>query len=330
MQRVADIGFHSLNLNLLRVFDALHQEGNVTRAGERIGVTQPAVSHSLSQLRALFGDDLFVRHGAQMAPTPLAVALGPRIHAALRQMEEALAPEPFDPATTDRLFTIATGDNVGTVLVPGIVRAIRERAPAARVRILPLSVDVLAGLDDGGIDGVVNSFSTIPERLVCDRLWSEAPVWMARAGHPALGRPIDAAGLAALDRVVVDLGMTQSGMSPDGFVAHGGLTQWTSADDPLPAELPRRVRAAHQRVVVPSFHTAIALVRESDLLLLLPRRLGDIAARDLGLARLDTLEAAAERTLMALWHGERVARPAVGWLRELVLDCAAHLRTNSN
>ena len=319
------IAFHTLNLNLLRVFDALFQEGKVTRAAERVGVTQPAVSHSLGQLRALFGDALFERRGALMQPTPLALALGPRIHAALLAMEAALAPEPFDPATTERVFTLATGDNVGTVLAPAIVQAVRERAPGARVRLLPLSVDVLAGLDDGGIDVVLNSFAAIPGRLVVDRLWSEAPVWMVRAGHPALGRTLDATALAALDRVVVDLGMTQAGMSPDGFVAHGGLTQWTSADDPQPTTLPRRVDDAPPRVVVPSFHTAIALVRRSDLALLLPRRLGEMAAQDVGLTRLDTAERTAERTLMALWHGERVSQPDLSWLRALVLDCAARL-----
>ena len=314
--------FATINLNLLRVFDALYQEGHVTRAAERVGVTQPAVSHSLGQLRELFGDPLFERRGVRMVATPLAAALGPRIHAALHQVEEALSPAPFDPATTTRLFTLATGDNVGTVLAPAIVAAIRAQAPEARIRIVPLTADLLEGLDDGRIDVAISSFATIPERLTIDRLWAEAPRWMVRDGHPALGQRLNGAALAAFDRVVVDLDAAHAGGSPDGFVAQGGLTQWTSADDPQPAVLPRRLPAAQQRVVVPSFHTAIALARESDLAVLLPRRLAAVAARDQGLVPLDTVEPAAERTLMALWHGERVGHPAVAWLRTLILECS--------
>ena len=323
-----DVRFETLNLNLLRVFDALYRERNVTRAGAALGVTQPAVSHALTQLRAIFGDPLFVRRGPAMVPTPLSFELGDRVHAALLALQEALSPGPFEPDTSRRCFTIATGDNAGTVLAPRIVGTVIDRAPFVTIRILPLSVDIVSGLDEGDIDVAINSFATVPERMICDRLWSEAPVWMARAGHPAAGSRVGPETLACLDKVSVDLRGTHAQMSQDGFISRDGLVQWAGSDEAMPnlpgAEPARRGQAPY-RVTVPSFYTAIAMAAQSDLVTLLPRRLALTVAGELGLVALDTALPAPERTLMALWHRDHCARPATRWLRQIVLDCAGAL-----
>src|SRR5579871_4711653 len=101
-----DVHFASLDLNLLRVFDAMADEHSVTRAGARLGLSQSAVSHALGRLRAMLEDPLFVRGPEGMRPTPLALEIAPRLRQGLVQLQEALSPTAFDPAQTARRFTI--------------------------------------------------------------------------------------------------------------------------------------------------------------------------------------------------------------------------------
>src|SRR3954469_798725 len=109
------------DLNLLRVFDVMLEERSVTRAGARLGLTQSAVSHALNRLRYMLDDELFVRGPAGMQPTPRAVEMGPQVHAALNQLQAALAPSDFDPRTSERRFTVMTGTYACAILAPIIV-----------------------------------------------------------------------------------------------------------------------------------------------------------------------------------------------------------------
>src|SRR3954468_22247205 len=122
------VHFGQVDLNLLRVLDALLDERNVTRAGDRLGLSQSAVSHALGRLRLLLDDELFVRRSTGMEPTPRALEIGPAVHTALLQMQAALAPAGFDPATTERRFTIAAGPYGCAVLIPQVVRLLGEKA----------------------------------------------------------------------------------------------------------------------------------------------------------------------------------------------------------
>ena len=97
---------HNLDLNLLRVLDVMLEERSVTRTGSRLGLTQSAVSHALNRLRYTLNDELFLRGPAGMQPTPRAVEMGPQVHAALNQLQAALSPADFDPATSERRFSI--------------------------------------------------------------------------------------------------------------------------------------------------------------------------------------------------------------------------------
>lgn len=309
------INYRTLNLNLLRVFDALFQYGNVTAAGEALGVSQSAVSHALNQLRYLFEDELFVRSGTRMVPTAVALEFGERIHQALEEIRDAVAPAHFDPATTTRCFTFACGDNIGTVLVSGIIGALRQRAPNAKARIVPLGVDLVRRLDQGKIDVALSSFTAFPGRMKCDLLWSEAPVWVVRQGHPALG-----AGEAQepIESVVVDL--TAGEMENyGGYVNSDGLAQWATADA---GRTDSGVTIAPGRVVVPNFMTAMAIVAKTDLATLLPRRLAGTIGKGLGLVPLPGMGEGSPGRLMALWSEAGLRRPEIGWLRELVLERA--------
>src|SRR5262244_136727 len=116
-----NLHFLSLDLNLLRVFDSLVEERSVTRAGERLGLSQSAISHALNRLRYILSDELFVRVSDGMRPTPRASEIAPRLREGLLQLQLALAPAEFLPERTDRRFTITCGEYIGTVLVPGFI-----------------------------------------------------------------------------------------------------------------------------------------------------------------------------------------------------------------
>src|SRR5712691_12992674 len=97
----------AFDLNLLIVFDAVMQERNVTRAGQKVGLSQPAMSHALNRLRYMLKDQLFIRTPAGMVPTPRAEQLAAPLRQALADMEQALEPETFVPAKANRRFSVA-------------------------------------------------------------------------------------------------------------------------------------------------------------------------------------------------------------------------------
>jgi DNA-binding transcriptional LysR family regulator len=145
-----EIHFVSLDLNLLRVFDALLEERSVTRTGARLGLTQSAVSHALSRLRLVLDDALFVRKSGGVEPTPRALEIGPALHAAIRQMQEALSPPLFEPRTAERRFTLAAGPYACTILAPSLVERLHRTAPAVALQIQAYGPDVHESLEVGG------------------------------------------------------------------------------------------------------------------------------------------------------------------------------------
>src|ERR1700749_4262772 len=134
------------DLNLLRVFDVLLEERSVTRTGARLGLTQSAVSHALNRLRYMLNDDLFTRGSAGMQPTPRAIEMGPQVHAALNQLAAALAPADFDPATSERRFSVVTGAYASAVLAPALASRLAEAAPQADLMIAEFAAEVLGRL----------------------------------------------------------------------------------------------------------------------------------------------------------------------------------------
>src|SRR5437764_3777908 len=125
------VHFNALDLNLLRVFEALMQERSATRAGERLGLTQSAISHALNRLRYVLKDELFLRGPDGMQPTERAAEIAPRLRQGLLQLQLALAPTDLVPETTDRRFTVTCTEYAGAVLIPGVIARLRKQAPQA-------------------------------------------------------------------------------------------------------------------------------------------------------------------------------------------------------
>ena len=177
------------DLNLLPIFVALMEERSVTRAAERMGMTQPALSNALSRLRLMLQDQLFVRERYGIQPTPIALELSPLIAEALAQLDDAvLGQQAFDPVQAERLFTIAPNGYVEFVLVPAIVARLEKVAPGIKLRLTPYGNDLVeTGVVSGTTALVLGRIVDPPDNLVVQHLMDEGLACAVRADHPGVG-----------------------------------------------------------------------------------------------------------------------------------------------
>lgn len=299
----------SVDLNLLRVFDAMMVELNTTRAGERVGLSQPAVSSALGRLRHITGDALFVREGNRMVPTPRSRQLSGPIRAALRQMEDALASiARFDPATATGVFRILGSDYFSTLLMPPLARGVREAAPGLTLQMLDHpSAAVAPLLSDGAVDMAVDSRSETPDWVSGHTLFRSQMVTVARRGEPALA----GAGIALGQRIPPQLfcAIPQVLMSMDG--ARTG-----TIDHALEAKgLSRRVA-----VTVPHFHAVALAVAETGLLGNLPVHFAERVAPVFGLDVYRPPFDPPTVEVMLYWHRRYDADAAHAWLRDRIIE----------
>lgn len=180
------------DLNLLPIFVALMEERSVTRAAERLGMTQPALSNALSRLRAMLQDQLFIRERYGIQPTPIALELAPVIADALAKLDDAvLGQQDFDPATAERLLTIAPNGYVEFALVPAIVARLQQVAPGIRLRLTPYGTDLAeTGVVSGTTALVLGRITDPPDNLVVQHLMDEGLDCVVRADHPEVGDTI--------------------------------------------------------------------------------------------------------------------------------------------
>src|ERR1700712_1391232 len=153
------LNFRTLDLNLLRVFDVVMAERNLTRAAERLSLTQPAVSNALRRLKESVGEDLLIRAPWGMKPTPRAEALWPEVRTALGHLRAALAPGEFNPQTDAASFRIAMADATAAMFMPPLVSQIEQSDALANLRVLPLTTrDPSTLLERGDADLAVGYF----------------------------------------------------------------------------------------------------------------------------------------------------------------------------
>lgn len=303
--------FRTLDLNLLRVFDEVMAERNLTRAAANLAMTQPAVSNALRRLREALGDDLVRRSGHGVEPTPVAVALWPTVRDALQRLRATLAPGRFDPGSAANAFVIAMADATAAKIVPGLVRILEDEAPNISLRILPLTTrDPRDLLESGHADMAIGHFpgvlaelgathlqESLP-RFTHERLYDGEYVVVMRKGHPLARGTLDLDAYCAARHLLVSF----SGR-PFGFV-----------DEALTAVSRQR------RVVltVNQFFTAGQVVATTDLLTVLPRHfLGATGiARALAVRELPLPVPAVH--VDALWHRQADPLPAHQWLRQAV------------
>lgn len=203
------------DLNLLPVFVALMEERSVTRAAERLGMTQPALSNALSRLRTTLQDQLFIRERYGVQPTPVAVELAPVVAQALAMLDDAVfGQQEFDPATAERLLTIAPNGYVELVLVPAVVARLRVVAPGITLRLVPYSNDLAeTGVVSGTTALVLGRVTDPPDSLVVQHLFDERFACVVRADHSEIGDGITRDQFERLKHVnVVPPGRMRAGL----------------------------------------------------------------------------------------------------------------------
>lgn len=297
------MNIYNFDLNLLRVLDALLRERNVSRAAERLSLSQPAVSNALNRLRELLDDPLLVRVGRVMQPTPRALGLEAPIRDALQQIEHTLnAGDFFDPATSRQRFVIAVTDYVELICMPALMAHLAQAAPGIQLAIEHLTPSLPAdALDDGELDLVLGRFVDVPARFHTRHWASETLRVAVRRGHPLIGERLDLPGFLRLRHLWVHGGQTR-----------GMVDQWLE-DQGLERDVvyttPNYLQAAH-------------IVASSDLAAVLPTQLARHFANllplqllelpfDLGTFRLDIVSIAQrERDAALQWLIEQIV--AVG------------------
>jgi DNA-binding transcriptional LysR family regulator len=310
MHVITQRNLRSVDLNLLVVFDTLMAERNVTRAAERNGLSQPAVSKALNRLRYLFDDPLFVRRDRGMEPTVRALELAGPIHGALADISRTLTPQAaFDPAAATATVKIATIDLYHTKLLPSLVRHLRRHAPQIDLQVQANNCSSLyEQLAAGEVDIAFAPLGTRTKELCAEPLWADRLVTLVGKDNK-LGRSMTIESYAAAAHVV-DAGHVE--VSADGSGA--------SVVDAILAARGLRRRIA---LVLPSSAGIPFVVAATDLVATLPSRIAKGLARVPGVRVVVPPLADVEVSPHMFWHRRTHADPLQVWLRSAIRDIAA-------
>jgi len=295
------------DLNLLPIFIALMEERSVTRAAERLGMTQPALSNALSRLRTMLQDQLFVRERYGIQPTPIALELAPVIAEAMARLDDAvLGQQAFDPAKAERLLTIAPNGYVEYVVVPALAARLRQVAPGIKLRLIPYSNDLAeTGVISGTTALVLGRIAEPPDNLVVQHLMDEGLACVVRADHPEIGDSITRDQFERLKHVnVVPPGRMRAGL----FQA---LAQ---------QQLRREVA-----ISVTNFFAVAEMVAVTDYCATLPNLICRRLAHDPRLKVLPPPVDLGTFPVEMAWHVRYRHDPAHRWLRSLLGEVTAEL-----
>ena len=309
--------FRTLDLNLLRVFDEVMAERNLTRAAEKLALTQPAVSNALRRLREAVGDELLVRRGQGVEPTPRALALWPTVRQALAQLRQTLAPGAFEPASATNTFVLTMADVMGATLIPSLTGIVQREAPGVSLRVLPLTTrDPRRLLEDEAADVAVGHFpaamADLSARAQSDsvvafesvRLYDSEYVCVMRRGHPLAQAPLTLDLYCAARHLLVSISGKSYGVIDEALAALG--------------------RERRIVLTVNQFFTAGRVVATSDLLAVLPRHCVDLTSLDGDLLWRPLPMPMPGVQVDALWHRSRRHEPAHRWLQDALARAAMH------
>lgn len=291
-----------VDLNLFVVFDAIYAEGSVTRASQKLNLTQPAISHALGRLRLLFDDPLFVRQGHAMVSTPLARSIIEPVRRSLRGFEVTLnGLDKFDPATTRKQFTLALRDVLESTVLPPLMLRVTKHAPlvdlsAIQVERRELEAELAAGTLDLAIDVLLPLSSDI----LHSRIMVDKTVVVARKGHPKIKGKLNLATYLLQDHVLTS--SRRRGLGLEDFE----LSR-------LGAQRRIRLRCQH-------YFAACRVVSQTDLLLTMPERYAQVANQQFKNQILPFPTALPAFDVYLYWHANVDNDPANRWLREQVMQ----------
>jgi DNA-binding transcriptional LysR family regulator len=294
-----------LDLNLLAALDALLEEGSVAGAAARLHVTAPAMSRSLGRIRRTTGDQILVRTGHAMTPTPYAIAVREQVHKLLQEVQGVLAPSrELDLTTLERTFTLRWHDSLVALSGPALLAAVRKQAPGVRLRFTAESSTDTPELRRGEVDLEANANRPTAPDIHAERVAETHHVIVVRRGHPLTRvKAVTTARYAASEHITIS--------------RRGSLGN--ALDDALAQlDLARRVVAT-----APTEAAAFEFVRGSDLLVTAPESTTRSAAADLGLTLLPLPLELPPAAVYLSWHQRYDTDPAHVWLRDLARTALA-------
>jgi DNA-binding transcriptional LysR family regulator len=311
-----EVDLRGIDLNLLVLLDALIEQRNVTRAAEKMLMSQPAMSRVLGRLRKLLNDPILVRGGDGLLATPRAIALQPELKRLLKEISDLVSDLPFDPERLTGCVTLAATDHISVVLLPQIVTRLNRAAPKLDLKVIPVFDLAEDRLHDGRVDLAFGVDRTpLPATLCQESLYEDTYITLIRSGHPivgggSLGEPLrmEMEQFVALNHVLV----TAVG-DGRGFL------------DTALAELGLQRRVVLQ---LPNFITALAVVAESDFVVTLPASIARRYAVQNGLVAIAPPIAYPVVIHTSIWSGVRNADPSHQWLRQLVREAAGEIESS--
>ncbi|MEO8345002.1 MAG: LysR family transcriptional regulator [Betaproteobacteria bacterium] len=288
----------SVDLNLLPVLEAIYEEKSLSRAATRLAMTQSAVSHALTRLRAVFRDDLFVRHSRGVMPTPAADQIYSKLREALGAVRETVTERrAFRAATSTRQFFLSISHPLGPMIVLRLHERLSIAAPgvtvAASTRSRP--IDLGRALREGRIDAAVDWLDPDGDHFKSTVLFDDSLVAVARDGHPALRHPKSTKVLRKGRYVALRPRV-------EGEHPVSGLREWQRMNLNIALE-------------VSEILEVFMVASQSDLFALIPRSMEKLARASLGLRRVGVSSKAASVPIKLIWHANLDADPAHAYLR---------------
>ncbi|WP_020653896.1 LysR family transcriptional regulator [Massilia niastensis] len=304
--------FHNMDLNLLRVFQAVSEERSLTLAGNRLHLSQPAVSHAVNRLRELFGDPLFVRTRDGMQPTPTALELEKPIGRALQAVQDALRlAGGFDPAVSERVFRVSMTDVAEMVFLPPICEQLRVLAPNVQLKVVQVPQDqIVDSLRTGHLDFAIGNLPALKETTRHALLFSESYCCLTRK---RVGLP------------------RHKALSLEEYQAlsHVQVRSAESSHSQLALALQELGVGRRVALEIPHFSVLPLILLQSDLAATLPLRIAKLfnIGEQFRIYGLPVSLPAVDVTLH--WHEEFENDQGSRWLRQLVLDLLQRYGRNS-
>lgn len=294
-----EVDLRGIDLNLLVALDALLKERNVTRAANRLGLSQPAASRALARLRALFSDALLVETRTGYVLSARAEEIGPALRMTLASIGDMLEMRAFDPAAATGQVRLMMLDLEAAVIGPHFLDRLEVEAPALDLVILPPGPSPFEALASDAADAIVGVVEEAPAGIRRRALYDDGFVTLMRSGHPGADHALTLERYLDLGHIVVSI--TGSGPAPIDLAL---------------AQMGRRRRV---KVRVPNFLAAVEIAARSDLVMTLPSSLAQTAA-GMGRFCVQPPPLALERfTMSLLWHARRQDDPRHIWLRRAIV-----------
>ncbi|MBT0962163.1 LysR family transcriptional regulator [Denitromonas iodatirespirans] len=291
-----------IDLNLLVVFNQLLVDGRVSTVAENLGLSQPAVSNALRRLRTLLGDELFLRTSRGMEPTPFAQQLAEPVAYAMSTLHSALNQRSsFDPATSERTFSLAMTDIGEVYFMPTLMDALAQHAPRVKIStVRNTATSLREDMEAGVVDLAIGLLPHLQAGFFQRRLFHTHYVCLYRKDHPVARAPMSMATFSALDH----LGVVAAG------TGHGEVD----------ALLERAGIERNIRLQVPHFTAVGHILQRTDLIATVPERLAQRCVEPFGLAFSAHPAPLPSIAIKLFWHAKYHRDPANRWLRQLVFD----------